>query len=88
MAYSPKNQKPSGHLDINFKKSPQKFMLYDSQNMQSHPISRSPAELNDASHNFEHLRKVSDEVSSLRQTMNHKLSSKLGKRYTLYEFQD
>lgn len=30
MAYSPKVQNGSSHLDINFKKSPQKFVVYDS----------------------------------------------------------
>lgn len=30
MIYSPKNQKQDNNLDINFKKSPQKFILYDS----------------------------------------------------------
>ena len=30
MIYSPKIQKQNSNLDINFKKSPQKFILYDS----------------------------------------------------------
>lgn len=30
MAYSPKVENASSHLDINFKKSPHKFVVYDS----------------------------------------------------------
>ena len=39
--HSPKNQKPDNNIDIKFKKSPQKFIMYDSPQ----PPSQIPAKI-------------------------------------------
>lgn len=58
--YSPKNEKQDNNLDINFKKSPQKFILYDSPQPPTHlPPNNSEPEIS-PSNNLESIRKVPD----------------------------
>lgn len=84
--YSPKLQK--NQLDLNFKKSPQKFVYYDSPK-EPHPLPVPQQNSYETSHrDFEHVKKLSEEASSLRQTMNYGQANRIAKRHTLYDFQE
>jgi hypothetical protein len=60
LVYSPKNQRISNQLDINFKKSPQKFVMYEAPQT---PPQLPPAESQSyypSSTNFDSMKRVSD----------------------------
>jgi hypothetical protein len=72
MVYSPKPHRPYNQFDINFKKSPQKFMLYDPPSeLKNHPQLPS-THYYPLNKDFDNVKKVSEEASSLRHTMNVK----------------
>ena len=82
MVYSPKIQK--NQLDINFKKSPQKFVFYDSpKEPQPYPLPQQKTYFDEA-RDYQNIKKKPDEIASLRQTMNHSQGLRLAKRHTLY----
>lgn len=84
--YSPKLQK--NQFDLKFKKSPQKFIFYDSpKEPHAFPISHEKA-YESPNRDFETVKKLSEEASSLRQTMNYGQTHRIAKRHTLYDFHE
>jgi hypothetical protein len=82
IAYSPKTKRFTDNFDINFKKSPQKFAIYD-QPQPPREIQFRANQVNVPVYKeFDNIKKISDEASSLRQTMNSKVSDRLFRRNT------
>lgn len=82
IVYSPKLQKQE--IGVNFKKSPNKFVCYDSPK-EANPFPTSGERAYFApSRDFNNLKKLPTDASSLRQTMNY---GRLMKRHTCYDFE-
>ena len=87
VVHSPKNAKPDNSIDIKFKKSPQKFVMYDSPQPPSQIPVKAHESQNQPESSIDNIRKLSDEVSSLRKTMSSNFASKMSRPNTLYEFE-
>lgn len=83
-AYSPKELKVGERTDINFKKSPYKFVEYDSPLLPHEQTTREQPFYSSTVREFDNLKKVADETASLRVTMNSKFLNKLNRN----SFQD
>lgn len=68
--FSPTN-KYSGEAQINFKKSPNKFMIYESLYKDKEPEFRSTSSQVSSNNDFGTLKKLPYEYSTLRQTMSY-----------------
>lgn len=77
LGYSPKDNNPFDKYDLNFKKSPNKYVLYESpQQPQDLPF-RDNQPYTSNFREFDNIKKVPEEAASLRQTMNTRLRNKL-----------
>jgi hypothetical protein len=85
IAFSPKGSRGSDKFEINFKKSPQKYVTYDSPQQPQDLYLRNPQTYAPPFKEFDNIKKISDEASSLRQTMNSKVSDRLFRRNILQE---
>ena len=83
LGYSPKDNNLFDKYDLNFKKSPHKYALYESPHQPQYPPARDNAPYTSNFRESDNIKKVPEEFASLRQTMDNRLRNKLQTNHLL-----